>query len=211
MPWPYSTGPARGTSLLDAWLPRGAWRLEHHFIDVAAAAGDALDAVGGLRLRDVPAVGALFSLRGLPYRGEMSLREFFSTSPFLVLGEEASRELVFGVVGPFWQWRRGSVPLRVPGTPAEMRAALADGRMAAIGNFRADPAAGGSRLWTETWVYAPRPGQRALFTGYWLLVGPFSAWIRRIFLRAAARRAPGISSPLPHRGIGDPLSGEREK
>lgn len=189
MPWPYSTGPSRGAALLDGWLPAGAWKLEHHAVTVPCEPAAGLEAVGALRLRDVPIVGALFSLRGLPFRPESTLREFFSSPPFLVLDEAPGGELVFAVVGPFWQWRRGRVPARLPATVAEMRAAMAEGRMAAIGNFRADPAPGGSRLWTETWVHAPRWGQRVLFTGYWLLIGPFSAWIRRIFLAAAARQA----------------------
>ena len=108
---------------------------------------------------------------------------------FVLLEEEPGRELVAGVVGPFWQWRRGSRPRLVADTPGRFREALAEGRMAALASFRADPAPGGARLWTETWVHAPAPGQRAAFTAYWLAIGPFSAWIRRMFLHTARARA----------------------
>jgi hypothetical protein len=124
-------------------------------------------------------------MRGIPHQAEMTRLQLFGSSPFLVLEEEAGRELVFGVVGPFWQLRRGHLPPRIPRTPDEFRAALAVGRMAAIGNFRVEPVAEGSRLWTETWVSTPALPQAIAFTAYWLLIGPFSAWIRRLFLRAA--------------------------
>ncbi len=35
----------------------------------------------------------------------------------------------------------------------------------------------------------------ALFGGYWLVIGPFSAWIRRMFLAAASRRAEAGAVP----------------
>lgn len=189
MPWPWSTGPQRGAARIDGWLPREAWRLEYHSIDVEAEPAEALALIDGVRLRDVPVVGALFSLRGLPYERDATLGRFFSTSPFLILEGEPGRELVFGVVGPFWQWRRGRLPPRIPRTPEEFRAALDEGRMAAIGNFRTEPVPGGSRIWTETWAFAPARSQRLFFTCYWLLIGPFSAWIRTMLLGAARRRA----------------------
>lgn len=198
MLWPYPLGARARTSpaLLDRWLPAGAWRLEHHAIEVAAAPAAVLAAVRAVRVGDVPAVRALFSLRGLPHEATGTLGQFFSTSPFLELQAEDGRELVFGVVGPFWAWRRGRVPPRVPASPDEFRAALAGGRMAAIGNFRVEPGPERVRLWTETWVFAPGARQRLPFVAYWLAIGPFSAWIRRLLLRAARRRATGGQGPL---------------
>jgi hypothetical protein len=158
-------------------------------MDLGAQPGAALAAISRVRLSDVPIVGALFALRRLPFQPEMTLLQFFGTTPFLILEEEPGREFVFGVVGPFWRWRGSSLPTAPPRSAEEFRAAVAQGRMAAIGNFRVEPTAAGSRLWTETWVSAPGRGQSVFFTAYWLLVGPFSAWIRRILLKAARRRA----------------------
>lgn len=191
MLWPYGIGAgARSVpASIDRWLSAGARRLEHHSVVVGVEPHAALSAIGGVRLRDVPIVGALFTLRGLPYRAETTLLQFFGTSPFLILEDEPGRELVFGVVGPFWQWRRGRVPPRIPSTRDEFRAALDEGRMAAVGNFRVEPTADGCRLWTETWVSAPGSAQATAFTAYWMLVGPFSAWTRRLLLRAGRRRA----------------------
>jgi hypothetical protein len=47
----------------------------------------------------------------------------------------------------------------------------------------------GSVLATETRVHAPNARARRAFRLYWLVVGPFSALIRRRWLRAAARAA----------------------
>jgi hypothetical protein len=191
MLWPYGVGapPRSAPACIDRWLPPGARRLEHHSIVVGAEPRAALAAIGAVRLRDVPIVGALFTLRGIPHRADATLLEFFGTSPFLILEEEPGRELVFGVVGPFWQLRRGRLPPRIPATPAEFRAALAEGRMAAVGNFRVEPTEDGSRLWTETWGWVPGSVEATAFTAYWMLVGPFSAWIRRLLLRAGRRGA----------------------
>mgnify|MGYP003391044691 CR=1 FL=1 len=68
--------------------------------------------------------------------------------------------------------------------------------MAAVGNFRVEPGGSGARLWTETWAQVSGPRARIAFGAYWLAVGPFSAWIRRMFLRAArARAAAGRTAP----------------
>ena len=57
--------------------------------------------------------------------------------------------------------------------------------------FEAEPIPGGSRLATETRVKAP--DERALRRfRLWLAIGPFSALIRRRWLRAAQEAAPRL-------------------
>jgi hypothetical protein len=64
------------------------------------------------------------------------------------------------------------------------------GRRVRIGmDFVARPDAGGSVLSTETRVRATTKRARVAFRAYWVLVGPFSALIRRRWLRAIARSA----------------------
>ena len=66
----------------------------------------------------------------------------------------------------------------------------AGGRMVSIAiDFVARPDGGGSVLSTETRVRANTRRARLVFRAYWLLVGPFSALIRRRWLRAIARAA----------------------
>jgi hypothetical protein len=59
----------------------------------------------------------------------------------------------------------------------------------AVMNFRADPAAGGAVLTTETRVLATDEGSRRVFGFYWRVIRPGSGLIRRSWLRAAAHRA----------------------
>jgi len=56
-------------------------------------------------------------------------------------------------------------------------------------DFVARPDAGGCVLSTETRVRASTGRARLAFRGYWLVIGPFSALIRRRWLRAIARSA----------------------
>jgi hypothetical protein len=186
--------PARPACAIDRWLGPSARLLERHETRVAAPAAAALEAVERLALRDLPVVRALFALRGIPFSPGMTLREFFGTPPFLLLEEEPARELVFGVVGPLSRIPAGRT---VPSSPAELSEAARRSGMAAVGNFRAEPWEGGARLWTETWVLVPGAAARLAFGAYWLAIGPFSAWIRRTFLRAARAKAERRAGPAP--------------
>jgi hypothetical protein len=57
-------------------------------------------------------------------------------------------------------------------------------------DFVARPEGPGCLLTTETRVHATTARARRRFRLYWLVVGPFSALVRRRWLRAIARAAP---------------------
>jgi hypothetical protein len=122
----------------------------------------------------------------------MTLRAFFGAPPFVLLEEDPGRELVFGVLrpgsGPGPRARAPGAP-RSPASPEAFRRALAAAPFAAVGTFRAEPRRDGSLLWTETWARTRGVPARAAFAAYWLAIGPWSAWIRRMFLRAARGNA----------------------
>jgi hypothetical protein len=102
-------------------------------------------------------VRTLLRLRGLGVpRG--SLEEFATTAPFRELGRSQT-EFVAGL------------------SPRALRIAF---------DLRAEPHPAGALLTTETRVHALTPRARRLFRLYWLVVGPFSALIRRRWLRAIA-------------------------
>ncbi|HEY6002036.1 MAG TPA: hypothetical protein VIV57_04115 [Anaeromyxobacter sp.] len=124
----------------------------------------------------------------------MTLRAFFSTPPFVLLEEEPGREIVAGVLLPS---RDGSGRRSQPGTPAAFREALRRAPFAAVGTFRADVAPAGCGLWTETWARTSGPLAAAAFGAYWLAIGPWSAWIRRMFLRSARDRLLREAGALP--------------
>jgi len=195
MLFPYvRRAPPRAPCALDRWVgPQ--WRLlERHEIETAASPGAALGALAALRLRELPAVRALFALRGLGARPEATLREFFSTAPFVLLEEAEGSEIVAGVLLPGREPEALGSPRRLPRSPQEFERALARAPLAAVASFRAEPRGRGALLSTETWVGTRGAAASALFFGYWLAIGPFSAWIRRIFLREARRRAEGASA-----------------
>ena len=187
MLFPYGlSAPRRPFCALDRWIGPG-WRLlEHHRIDVGAPPAAALDALTRIRLGELPAVTALFALRRLRFSKDMTFREFFSTAPFVLLEEEPGREIVGGVLIPP---SGGDGSREPPASAVEFRKVLPSSLFAALATFRAEPVGGGSRLWTETWVRTRGTGPGFLFGAYWLAIGPWSAWIRRMFLRAARDRA----------------------
>ncbi len=170
---------------VDEWTGPGWRRLQRHQVLVAAPPATALDALAGLRLRELPIVRALFTLRRLKFSPEMTLLDFFSTSPFTILETVPGEEIVGGVLIPA---RSANGVRGPPRTPAEFRLALETAPVAAIASFRADAVTGGSRLASETFVRTRGALPAALFRGYWLAIGPFSAWTRRTFLAAARAR-----------------------
>ena len=80
-------------------------------------------------------------------------------------------------------------------TPTEWAAALERPSVQIAIEFRAERIPGGSRLSTETRVRAADERTRRRFRLYWLLIGPFSALIRRRWLAAviASAKRPGAS------------------
>ncbi len=189
MLWPFTPRDraVRAPAELDRWLPPGARRLELHALEVPAPPAEALAAVLALTLRELPAVRALFALRGLAFDPGMPLRAFFSTAPFAILADDPGGEVVFAVGAPPAAWRLVR-PASPSLEPEAFRAAAGRLPFVAVGGFGAAPAPGGATLWTETWVSTSGVAATAAFTAYWLAIGPFSAWTRRMFLRGARGR-----------------------
>jgi hypothetical protein len=126
-------------------------------------------------------VRLLFRIRGYGAPKE-SIAEFLSRHGFVVL-EQTPTTFVFGIAS------------RLQGKPRLARDA--DGwrswsppGLKIVADLRAEAAGEGrSRLITETRVLALDRASRVLFRFYWLVVGPFSALIRRRWLRAIAAQA----------------------
>lgn len=76
-----------------------------------------------------------------------------------------------------------------PTTPEAYRAPQPAGTVLATMNFIVTPSGTGSRLTTETRVYANDARARRRFAVYWRLIYPGSALIRRMWLAAITRRA----------------------
>jgi hypothetical protein len=150
---------------------------ERHTIQVAATPERALAAARETTLDDLRLVRALARLRGLR-PGHGPIWETFLAAGFQPFGEDT---LV--LVGRPWT-RRGE-RRRVDdflgfAEPGWAKMAL---------DLRAVPDEGGTRLETETRVFLTDRAARRRFAAYWLVVRPFSGLTRRLWLRAAKRRA----------------------
>jgi hypothetical protein len=159
------------------WLPRYDVRERHQCViplQPERALANALDTpVCPDRL-----VRLLFRLRSFGSPTE-SIGEYFAHHGFVVL-QETPTVFVFGMaLGPRGQPRRAA-------DVASWRAWGPAGVQIAA-DFEAMPEADGhSRLSTETRVLALDGKSRLAFRIYWLVIGPFSALIRRRWLRAVA-------------------------
>jgi hypothetical protein len=174
---------------IDDWLPRYDV-YERHEILLPVPPERALElALAGAAAPDW-IVLLLIRARGMTARKE-SLERFFLAHRFVVLSRTPT-EFVAGAVGAVWRPRGGLVPLTSAGA---WRAAEVPGTIKAAVDFRADSAAEGSRLSTETRVLAIDARARRAFRLYWLVVGPFSALIRRRWLAATMASAKRSAAP----------------
>jgi len=120
-------------------------------------------------------VGMLLRLRGVSARG--SVEELLGAIGF----EQVARspiEVVFAGAGQPWRPSGRIAPLADAGA----------GTVRVAASFRVEEARDGrSRLSTETRIAAVDSPARRSFGRYWRVVGPFSALIRRRWLRAVRR------------------------
>jgi hypothetical protein len=158
-------------------LPRYHHR-ERHSVRVHASPEAALAAARETQLGDVPLVAVLFRLRGLraargrPVWAALQARGFRLHDPETLV-----------LVGRPWTPAGG---IRA----VDDFAGFDEPGYAKLGlDLRAVPDGTGSRLVTETRIYLTDSAARRRFAAYWLAVRPFSGLIRRLWLRAAKRRA----------------------
>ena len=157
---------------LDRWLPEFDVH-ELHDIHVAAPPETAFAAALGIPVAPDALVRTLFRLRGLPAGG--SLEGAMRAIGFAEL-ERSPTLLVLGGAGRPWSPRARLVGWEQAGE-GQVRMAFA---------LWAEAEGEGARLATETRVLALGESARRGFRRYWLAVGPFSALIRRRWLKAAA-------------------------
>jgi hypothetical protein len=166
------------SSSLDSWLPAYAVR-EHHQRLIEASPEETMAATLRLPVAPDAIVRTLFRLRGLG-AGRHTIAAFANSGGFVTL-EQTPTTLVFGLAGRFRSGRRLA-------TNRQEWIDWTSPGLKIIGDFRAQPAEGGrTLLTTETRVQPLDRAHHVLFRLYWLAVGPFSAVIRRRWLRAVAR------------------------
>ncbi len=168
---------------IDHYLPRYDVRAQYG-IDIQAPLPRVFEAARSLDLRGSRIARWLFRLRGLP-EANLTL-EGMKRWGFVVLAEEAEREIVLGLIGRFWT--RSPEIQSLP--PEDFIGYNQPGLAKAVMNLAFLPGADGIvRLTTETRVYCLGAASRRSFQRYWLLVGPFSGLIRKEWLRLIKRRS----------------------
>ena len=175
---------------IDHWLPRFDVH-ERHEIELPVPPERALELVLSVPAAPDPIVRLLIGARRMTARQE-TLERFFLAHRFVVLSRTPT-ELVAGAVGAVW--RPGGGLVHLEGADAWQRADL-PGTIKAAVDFRAESTPTGSRLSTETRVVASDTRARRVFRLYWLVVGPFSALIRRRWLAAAMAEAKRSAAPF---------------
>ena len=180
--------------LLDRYLPQYDVT-ETHAVIVEATTDATWHALRGGDLARSPVIRALLELRSLPNRiwqilnGQpgaharppMTLDDM-ARAGFVLLGERPGREIALGTVVQPWKAVTDNFPH--PHVDAEGFAAFhSPGFVKVAFNVRVEPyGRGRSLLTTETRTAATDAASLRRFSRYWLLVGPFSALIRRLML-----------------------------
>lgn len=147
----------------------------------------------GFRRRRLRALGIGVDDRDLPLL-EVARRGGFVE---LVAGD---REIVLGVIGRFWRPSGGRAPFGDVGT---FQAFAEPGFAKALIDFRVSEGRdGATRLRTETRIRGVDAAGRRRFKAYWFVIHGGSALIRRMWLRAIARRAESVPRPPAERAVG---------
>jgi hypothetical protein len=178
---------------LDHWMSR--WQVgEKHAIEIAAPPDKVFAAIHAVRADEITLFRTLTAIRRCGQDGpenilnapdQKPLLDVATETTFLLLDDEASREIVVGTViaAPPAERAAGNVTTDV------FRKSLRPGVVLATMNFLVTPSLGGSTVETETRVYANSAAALRRFGVYWRLIHPGSDLIRRMWLRAIARRA----------------------
>lgn len=186
--------------LIDDHLPAFRWR-ERHEIDVPAPIAAVDAAMKAVTYAEMPLARMLMAVRSMGGRGLRNAQPTFvepvltqlQRSGFLVLGEQPGREIVFGIVGRFWQVC--PVHAKLDG-PSAFAAFSEPGWVKAAMNLTLDPLGESrTRIATETRIVPTDAAAARRFRLYWAFVRSGSGLVRRAWLRAVARRAREAPPP----------------
>jgi hypothetical protein len=188
---------SRVDSRIDAFLPEFHFD-EHHEVVVNAPAERVYKAIKEVRPGEIRLLMLLTGLRTLrpdrvfgrvpPLASQPPMLTVSQRSGFLLLAEDAGREIVQGACGQFWRLRKGG---DCPGvdSPEAFLAFQEPGYAKAAINFRVVPEGAACRVITETRILATDDRARRRFGAYWRAIYPGSALIRITWLDAIKRRA----------------------
>jgi hypothetical protein len=168
--------------LIEQILPEYDER-EYHEIQILGSPKRVYNSVRSLDFSHSSTIRHLFRLRGME-ASSMRLDDLLNVG-FVVVAEVPDEEFVLGLVGKFWT-PTGKIE-KVDAV--QYREFKRSGYAKAAWNFAIHQTGPDTvRLSTETRVKCTDDHSRRLFRLYWLLIGPFSGWIRKEILRGVKRR-----------------------
>ncbi|MFB4286009.1 hypothetical protein ACBI99_00115 [Nonomuraea sp. ATR24] len=175
--------------VLEDFIP---WPLgtECHELHIRQRPETVWTALNTLTPAELPGVRLLMGLRSLPANGLNQAPTMLATMRgrgWFELAGEPQRYIVLGSISQFWRLRPGEHRHTCP--PGSFRDYHAPGFAKSASIFEVIPTEHGTLLRTETRVTADSPRTRRRMLAYWRLIRPFSGLIRRIMLRAIARKA----------------------
>jgi hypothetical protein len=178
---------------IDELLPSWHFR-ERHRLATNVAVADLLASVEQVTWAEVPVMRALMRVRSagrLRLGPDRPVLDDIAHLGFTVLAR-TDNELVAAAVGRPWSPVGARAPrLAEQPDPAQFFVKFsAPGWAKMIVNFRAFA----GELTTETRVLLTDDRSRRAFRRYWLIIRPFSGWIRRQWLAAITRHAMGVSA-----------------
>ena len=165
---------------------------EEHDTTIRASAETVYAAVDSFNFNESTVIRWLFRLRGLASKNScdasgqtLTLRDI-TKFDFVVLGEKPNDEILFGLIGKFWQPTGDLQRVKAEDFISFDKSGYAK----AVWNFAlTKSAAKETLLTTETRVQCTDEASRSRFGFYWTFIKPFSGWIRAEALRLAKEKA----------------------
>lgn len=162
---------------IDQFLPEYQFSNAHR-ITINASAEKIYYSIFELDMGKSPLIRILFLLRGMPI-SSLSFKEL-EHSGFSVLGEQPGSELLLGIAGQFWKLKGNMQKVDSENFISFHKPGYAK----AVWNFYLrETGEDETILSTETRIYCADPKSVWRFRFYWLVIAPFSGWIRREMLR----------------------------
>lgn len=175
--------------LIDQFLPLFQFE-EKHEIQIFAPSQSAMEVINHLDPFDDRLTNAMMNLRKFPAQFSSLIRRKpptpFNFNNFQRL-EQNHEEIVFGLIGKFWQLNFGIVDIE---TPEDYLAYCTPETSKLVMNFHIQEITDHSViLSTETRVFCPDKTSYRKFAPYWYLIRLGSGFIRNKMLRNIKKRA----------------------
>lgn len=155
------------------------------FIDINAPLDKVYPLVETLNFEKSKIIYWLFKLRGIPVPGSLTLKGLERIN-FVKLETIPNKEIIIGLIGQFWtttgRLKRFKPEEFINFDNPNFAKATWNFELEEVNDIK-------TRLITETRIFCPTIGTKRRFKTYWIIIQPFSSWIRREILKAIRKQA----------------------